>query len=128
MLLFLLFPDDFERIWGRGDRREVAAVFGDLKRQTINAMSPLELDKALRQVRRDLEGKYQRRDLDFYMPPLVSLWGQQDVQAATDGITAEHVRAAIDDIDTQGVLEADVSQDHDLLFLSKGTRPSLSSP
>lgn len=125
MLLFLLFPDDFERMWGRGDRREVAAVFGGLNRQTINAMSPLELDRALRQIRRDLEEKHQRRDLDFYVPPLISQWRQQDVQTPTDGITAEHVRAAIDDIDAQGVSEADASVDHDLLFLGKRYPPQL---
>ncbi|WP_302175001.1 AAA family ATPase [uncultured Hydrogenophaga sp.] len=125
MLLFLMFPDDFERMWGRADRREVASVFGGLTRQTINSMSPLELDKTLRKVRRDLEEKHKRTDLDFYVPPLLSLWRQQEVQALTEGITAEHVRAAIEDIDSQGVPEGAASSDHDLLFLTKRYPPQL---
>jgi 5-methylcytosine-specific restriction protein B len=105
MLLFLLFPDDFERIFGKGDRRAVALAFSGLSVQSINAMSPIELDRTLRRVRTELEDKYATRELDYYMAPLAAQWMQQDSRAVLSEITADHVLQAIADIEARGNVE-----------------------
>src|SRR3989344_327151 len=38
MLLFLLFPDDFERIFGQRDRKAVVRAFSGLDARAINAL------------------------------------------------------------------------------------------
>lgn len=125
MLLYLLFPDDFERIWGRGDRRAVAVTFAGLSSQSVNAMRPLELDKTLRRLRTELVEKYGTSDLDYYVPPLERLWKQQDFKTSTEGITADHVQQAIAEIDQNGVPADAESTDYDLLYLTKRYPPKL---
>lgn len=125
MLLFLLFPDNFERIWGKGDRRAVAAAFAGLSSQAVNALSPLELDRTLRRVRTELEEKYGTKELDYYVPPLERLWKPQDFKTSTEGITAEHVHRAIAEIDQHGVPADAESTGYDLLYLTKRYPPKL---
>ena len=43
MLLFLLFPDDFERIFGQGDRRLIARVFSNKPGRTSARWIPWNL-------------------------------------------------------------------------------------
>lgn len=71
MLLFLLFPDDFERIFGGNDRRAVIKAFSSTN---ANKMSSLEIDKQLVEIRRDQEAKYPGIKLDYYVSPLASIW------------------------------------------------------
>jgi len=73
MLLFLLFPDDFERLFGRPERRAVASAFSGISAHDINAQNPLELDHTLRRLRKDLEIKHGKKELDYYEPPLSPL-------------------------------------------------------
>src|SRR5205814_2340616 len=47
MLLYLLFPDYFERIFSGGDRRAIATAFSGKNASEINSVSPYELDKLL---------------------------------------------------------------------------------
>lgn len=74
MLLFLLFPDDFERIFGQGDRRLIARVFSNKPGSDIRALDPVELDHILRVVRRRLETEHAGQPLDYYVPPLRDQW------------------------------------------------------
>lgn len=58
MLLFLLFPDEFERIFGKEERQVIATAFSGLSRSEIKNQNRLELDRTLRRVRTDLEAEY----------------------------------------------------------------------
>jgi 5-methylcytosine-specific restriction protein B len=125
MLLFLLYPDDFERIFGRLDRKAVAIAFSGLTQQAINAMSPLELDRTLRRVRSELEERYPGQSLDYYFPPLRDLWKQQDFRSSTEAITAEHVLHTIAEIDQNGFDPRAESTGYDLLYAAKHYPPKL---
>ena len=115
MLLFLLFPDEFERIFAKGDRQGVALAFSGLSRQAINAQTALERDRTLRAVRTKLESDYAKKELDYYEPPLRERWKPEGFPTATDSITAQHVRQAIADIDRNGVPTDAESTGYDLI-------------
>ncbi|ARV17031.1 5-methylcytosine-specific restriction enzyme B [Curvibacter sp. AEP1-3] len=125
MILYLLFPDDFERIWGKGDRRAVAIAFSGLSAQSVNGLSPFELDETLRKVRFELEKKYGTNELDYYLPPLKGLWKPQDFKATTEGITASHVFQAIAEVDESGIPPDAHSTTYDLLHAGKRYPPKL---
>ena len=75
MLLFLLFPESFERIFSIGDRKAVVQTFGALSSKEVNKLNAVEIDKELFNLRTDLENKYKDQKLDFYRAPLDSQWG-----------------------------------------------------
>ncbi len=71
MILFLLFPDDFERIFGGTDRRLIAKTFLGKK---VKGLSALQIDHLLSDIRREQEAQFGSGELDFYVPPLRGLW------------------------------------------------------
>ena len=125
MLVFMLFPDDFERIFGGLDRRAVSIAFSGMSSQAINAQSPVELDRTLRRVRTELEEKYATPEVDYYRPPLINLWRPQDFRAATQDITPDHVLQAIKEIDAQGIDPRAESTGYDLLYAARRYPPKL---
>ena len=76
MLLFLLFPDSFERIFSGMDRRRIVADFSGRSMARVNGMTALELDRELAGIRQQQEEIYGTTELDFYEPPLRDLWGE----------------------------------------------------
>lgn len=78
MILFLLFPDDFERIFGRTDRLVIATAFSGLSRRIIHGQSAWELDRTLKKIRTELEAKEGTDQLDYYIPPLRARWSRPD--------------------------------------------------
>lgn len=125
MLLFLLFPNEFERIFGRGDRQAVAIAFSGLSRQAIKSASALELDRVLYKTRQALEEKYGTKELDYYVPPLRDLWRSQDFNTTTKRISADHVQLAIAEIEREGVPPGASSTFYDLLYSAKRYPPKL---
>jgi len=74
MLLYLLFPDSFERIFGTSDRIKIVKSFSNLDTKTVKHMSAFELDKELSRIRKQQEEIFQTDRLDWYIPPLRALW------------------------------------------------------
>jgi hypothetical protein len=74
MMLFLLFPDEFERIFARGDRQVIASAFSGEPMRDIRRLTPIELDRKLRGIRAALEKEYGTHELDFYVTPLRERW------------------------------------------------------
>ncbi len=75
ILLYLLFPDDFERISISKHKRAIAIQFGELigaglAKKDARGLPLLELDKRVLQIRRELEQEHAGVELDFYRPPL----------------------------------------------------------
>ncbi|MNG03288.1 hypothetical protein D3C84_863600 [compost metagenome] len=70
MLVYLLFPDTFERIFGGVDRSGVVLALGGVNKAVVNKMTSLEVDQTLLRIRGELEVEYGTRDLDYYYPPL----------------------------------------------------------
>jgi 5-methylcytosine-specific restriction enzyme B len=76
MMLFLLFPDEFERIFGGTDRRRIVAAFTGKSDAQVNTLSALEVDRNLATIRKQQEQTYGLAEMDFYVPPLRDLWGK----------------------------------------------------
>ena len=74
MLLYMLFPDQFECIFGGTDRRKIATVFSGWTSRQISNLTALELDKKLHEIRTEQERDLGSSELDFYEPPLFELW------------------------------------------------------
>ncbi len=67
MILFLLFPDNFERIFSTYHREEIVSKF---KGEAGRKLSPVEIDHLLLEIRREKEKEHGTSELDFYNPPL----------------------------------------------------------
>ncbi len=74
MIVFLLFPDNFEHIFARTKRREIVQKFTGKTKAEVEGLSALEIDRELLDIRRQKEKEYGTRNLDFYAPPLSELW------------------------------------------------------
>lgn len=85
MLLFMLFPDEFERLFAQGERHSVVNAFSHLSLKEAKAMTPLDVDRKLRQIRHQLEQEYGREDLDYYVPPLSQRWERARAPKAEPG-------------------------------------------
>ncbi|MFO7760894.1 MAG: AAA family ATPase, partial [Desulfobia sp.] len=81
MVLFLLFPDNFERIFGGTDRKRIVSAFSGKSDSQINRMTALEVDKELLAIRQQQEQSYGMAELDFYESPLSDLWGDSQSSA-----------------------------------------------
>lgn len=88
MLMFLLFPDNFERVFSSNERRIIIREF---KPQLKGELSAVAMDRALLEIRREQEAKQNSQHLDFYVPPLSDLW-QKSVEPVTT--TAEKAPVA----------------------------------
>ena len=74
MIMFLLFPDDFEHIFARTKRRDIVRKFTGKTNAEVRRLSALEIDRELLNIRREKEKEHDTRDLDFYASPLRELW------------------------------------------------------
>ncbi len=74
MFLFLLFPDNFERIFGGKDRKKVVQAFSTMSLTQIKKLTPLEIDQNLFELREKKEAELGTKEIDFYVPPLRRLW------------------------------------------------------
>lgn len=76
MLLYLVFPDSFERIASGGHKRRIIKAFSGLLTPPV----PDNEDRAIWQIRQKLEQLLPGQDLDFYWTPLVEAWfdGSED--------------------------------------------------
>jgi len=71
MLMFMLFPDNFERIFSNNDRRTIIRAF---KPQQKEELSAVEMDRTLLEIRKEQEETQNSQMLDFYVPPLSDIW------------------------------------------------------
>ena len=130
MILFLLFPDNFDRIFGRSDRRRLLLAFTDLSKRQIAKMSALDVSKEIQRVRRRHEEQHQTTELDFYEPPLVDKWKREKndettppapphesaFRKATASIRPEHVMQALAEIDRDSYPANARSSTYDLIY------------
>jgi 5-methylcytosine-specific restriction protein B len=120
MLLFLLFPDQFERVFGQVDRKKIVEAF---TAHDADALDPLGIDRALSQIRGQLEVEFNTKDLDFYVSPVKEKWRAGNFAEATNSITTDHVFRAIRDIDRDGVPADANSTTYDLIVAGKRYPP-----
>lgn len=80
MILFLLFPEGFERIFGGTDRRRIVRTFSGKTAAQVRGLSALEIDRNLLEIRQQKEKEYGTNELDFYVTPLRDLWGDSKIR------------------------------------------------
>jgi 5-methylcytosine-specific restriction protein B len=136
MILHLMFPDNFERIFGRSDRRKILRAFTALTNPQIALLSPLAVDRELQKIRKDQEQKLHTADLDFYWTPLKEMWQKEEVLSPpapqeeqsefselSGVMQRDHVLRAIKEIDTASYPPDARSTTYDLVFGSNRYPP-----
>jgi 5-methylcytosine-specific restriction enzyme B len=123
MLSFLLFPDEFERIFGQRDRKAIAAAFSGRNAQYVSQLGPAGLDRLLKQTREVLENEYGTKELDYYVTPLAERWRRATVASVAADVTREHVKQALEEIDRAGTPPDAASAVYDLIEGSKRYAP-----
>jgi hypothetical protein len=92
MILFLLFPDFYERTATARHKKDIAAAFSDLAKESIaqGGDSPnVILDKSLFSIRKGLEQRYPDQEIDFYRSPIQEMWMKSDAGEDEDGESAD---------------------------------------
>jgi hypothetical protein len=125
MILFLLFPDQFERSFAGTDRRQIVISFTGKSSAEADSLSPLQIDRELLQIRRAQEEKFGTKELDFYVPPLSELWSRPGFEQFTKDITREHVLKALEEIDRLGIPPGARSTTYDLVEGERRYPPKL---
>lgn len=74
MLRYYVFPDIVERMASNNDREKILKKVLHKSNAEINIMNDKELDMSLMEIRQQYEAKYPNQILDFYEPPLVGMW------------------------------------------------------
>jgi 5-methylcytosine-specific restriction enzyme B len=70
IVLYLLFPDDYERIASEGHKARICEAFCEI----LEADRPEDDDDCLKAIRQKLEELLPGQDLDFYWEPLHACW------------------------------------------------------
>lgn len=86
MLLYLLFPDHFERIASSNHKRRIIKAFSGLI-----SSEPEDEDRAILAIRGELERLLPGKDLDFYWSPLREAW-YDDSEGASEGAPLEIIQ------------------------------------
>jgi 5-methylcytosine-specific restriction protein B len=86
MLLYLLFPDHFERIASGNHKRRIIKAFSGL----VDS-EPEDEDRAILAIRGKLEELLPNQPLDFYWSPLVEAW-YDDSEGASEGAPLEVIQ------------------------------------
>ncbi|GAB3767597.1 hypothetical protein GCM10028796_29530 [Ramlibacter monticola] len=123
MVLYLLFPDEFERIFGKTDRRAVLRHYTGRPNREIDKLSPDAIDRELQNIRTRLEQQHGTTQLDYYIQPLRDEWRVDTFSAATEEVTPANVLAALEEIDRDGVPASAASMAYDLVYKAKRYPP-----
>lgn len=81
VLLFLLFPDHFERIATASHKRRIVRRFREEwneQPESFEYDDRVALDREVLRIRERLEEKYTSEDIDFYKPPVAEIWRPGD--------------------------------------------------
>lgn len=84
ILLYLFFPDDFERITSGGHRLQIVSTFDGIAINTLRKMKLWEIDRKLLAIRKQQEQTLETTKIDFYRYPLYDVWHTDKKQTAID--------------------------------------------
>ena len=75
-VLFLLFPDSFERILTRSHKTEIIKAFSGEHDEApdVRKLSHADLDRALLKIRKRLEAEHPGEEVDFYQSRFKEVW------------------------------------------------------
>ena len=91
IVLYLLFPDKYERIASRAHKAWISDAFGDL----IGGDAPEDVDEQLMAIRSRLEEFLPDVGLDFYWRPLRACWYTEGDSDTLSELQALHIKKQI---------------------------------
>jgi len=91
ILLYLLFPDEYERIASEGHKARIWEAFAEI----IDGDAPNDIDDRLQEIRQKLSELLHRKDIDFYWEPLRSCWYTDSETDEISEIQALHIKKQI---------------------------------
>lgn len=91
IILYLLFPDQYERIASESHKTRICDAFRDI----LDGNEPGDTDDFLKAIRDRLESLLPRDDLDFYWKPLRACWYTDNDAEAISPLQALHIRKQI---------------------------------
>lgn len=91
ILLYLLFPDDYERIASEDHKSRIAEAF----REMIEGEAPDDVDDQLKAIRRRLTKFLSHHELDFYWEPLRACWYTDGESETLGALPALHIKQQI---------------------------------
>lgn len=80
MLLFMLHPDQAERIFSNGDRWKIVSKFTGKPLKSVKQLSSTQLDQMLLGIRQEKEAEFGTTELCFYIQPLRGIWKEQETR------------------------------------------------
>ncbi len=98
ILLFYLFPDEFERVASVSHKREIVKRFRaeyGLPRGEVNYTDSGQLDQQIFMIRERIRGEYGENadEMDFYLDPLASVWRGDDDPPPLDDEALDRAKA-----------------------------------
>lgn len=91
ILLYLLFPDRYERIASEGHKARICEAFRDI----TDGNPPEDIDDHLYAIRQKLTEFLSGKDLDFYWPPLRACWYSDGEPDELDPLQALHIKKQV---------------------------------
>ncbi|EAA8777189.1 HNH endonuclease [Salmonella enterica] len=84
ILLYLLFPDDFERITSGVHRLKIVSTFDNVAVKNLRKMELWKIDRRLLAIRKQQEQILGTTKIDFYQDPLHDIWHIKKKSSAID--------------------------------------------
>lgn len=91
ILLYVLFPDKYERIASEGHKARICEAFGEILDET----APEDTDDFLRAIRGKLQEFLPNKSLDFYEAPLRECWYTDSDGETISPLQALHIKKQI---------------------------------
>lgn len=91
VLLYLIFPDDYERIASEGHKARICEAFGEI----VDGDRPKDRDDYLKAIRQKLKEYLPDRELDFYWEPLRACWYTDEESDSLGALQALHIKKQI---------------------------------
>ncbi len=91
ILLYVLFPDDYERIASEGHKARIREAFGEV----LDGTAPDDTDDYLKAIRSKLQELLPRGELDFYEEPLRACWYTDSDGETISPLQALHIKKQI---------------------------------
>lgn len=78
ILLFLLFPKDYERITSNNQRKRIVKAFESMTSKQVKQLACWQIDEFLLAIRKRESKRLGRDDIEFYQSPLKEVWDSKD--------------------------------------------------
>jgi 5-methylcytosine-specific restriction protein B len=91
ILLYLLFPDDYERIASEGHKARICEAFSEI----TDGEKPDDVDDQIKAIRDKLTEFLPDQDLDFYWEPLRACWYTDGETETLSALQALHIKKQI---------------------------------